>query len=91
MSSNEAGPNGELALQTLAMPKDTNANAYIFGDWLVSQMDLTAASRAKWLRRGRSVAVAIKNAHFISPVKVGAAVSCYAEVIKTGKASVQIM
>jgi acyl dehydratase len=35
--------------------------------------------------------VAIKNAHFISPVKVGAAVSCYAEVIKTGKASVQIM
>jgi acyl-CoA thioesterase YciA len=73
------------------MPKDTNANAYIFGDWLVSQMDLTAASRAKWLRRGPSMTVAIKNAHFISPVKVGAAVSCYAEVIKTGKASVQIM
>ena len=33
MSRNEAGPNGELALQTLAMPKDTNANGDIFGGW----------------------------------------------------------
>jgi acyl-CoA thioesterase YciA len=33
---------GELALQTLAMPKDTNANGDIFGGWLVSQMDLAA-------------------------------------------------
>ena len=49
MSSNEAGSNGELALQTLAMPKDTNANSDIFGRWLVSQMDLAAVSRAKWL------------------------------------------
>ena len=38
MSSNETGPVGELALQTLAMPKDTNANGDIFGGWLVSQM-----------------------------------------------------
>ena len=34
--------------------------------------------------------VAIKNAHFISPVKVGATVSCYTQVVKTGKTSVQI-
>jgi|TARA_B110000240_G_scaffold19763_1_gene20096 acyl-CoA thioesterase YciA len=49
MSSNEAGPNGELALQTLATPKGTNADGDIFGRWLVSQMDLAAVSRAKWL------------------------------------------
>ena len=36
MFSNEAGPIGELALRTLAMPKDTNANGDIFGGWLVS-------------------------------------------------------
>ena len=36
MISNEAGLIGELALQTLAMPKDTNANGDIFGGWLVS-------------------------------------------------------
>ena len=35
-------PTGELALQTLAMPRDTNANGDIFGGWLVSQMDLAA-------------------------------------------------
>ena len=33
---------GELALRTLAMPADTNANGDIFGGWLVSQMDLAA-------------------------------------------------
>jgi acyl-CoA thioesterase YciA len=36
MSSSESNPVGELALQTLAMPKDTNANSDIFGGWLVS-------------------------------------------------------
>lgn len=40
--------------------------------------------------RGRSATAAIKNAHFISPVKEGAVVSYYTEVIKTGKTSVQI-
>ena len=35
-------PLGELALQTLAMPKDTNPSGDIFGGWLVSQMDLAA-------------------------------------------------
>ena len=29
-------PYGELALQTIAMPKDTNANGDIFGGWLLS-------------------------------------------------------
>ena len=27
-------PHGDLALQTVAMPKDTNANGDIFGGWL---------------------------------------------------------
>ncbi len=90
MSSNEAGPVGELALQTLAMPKDTNANGDIFGGWLVSQMDLAAGIASKLATRGRSVTVAIQNVHFISPVKVGATVSCYTEVVKKGNTSVQI-
>jgi acyl-CoA thioesterase YciA len=33
-------PNGELVIQTIAMPKDTNPNGDIFGGWLISQMDL---------------------------------------------------
>ena len=90
MSSSESKPVGELALQTLAMPKDTNANSDIFGGWLVSQMDLAAGIASKKVTRGRSVTVAIQDVHFISPVQVGATVSCYTEVVKKGKTSVHI-
>ncbi|MDP6415367.1 MAG: hotdog domain-containing protein, partial [Gammaproteobacteria bacterium] len=64
-------PVGELALQTLAMPKDTNANGDIFGGWLVSQMDLAAGILSKQLTKGRSATVAIQNVSFIRPVSVG--------------------
>ena len=90
MTNPDTGPVGELALQTLAMPKDTNANGDIFGGWLVSQMDLAAGIASKQATRGRSVTVAIQNVHFISPVKVGSTVSCFTKVVKTGKTSVQI-
>lgn len=81
---------GELALQTLAMPKDTNANGDIFGGWLVSQMDLAAGIVSKQVCGGRSVTVAIENVHFLQPVKVGATVSCYCRVVKRGRTSVHI-
>ena len=55
----EPVPVGELALQTLAMPKDTNANGDIFGGWLVSQMDLAAAIATNHVTRGSSATVAI--------------------------------
>lgn len=87
---NEEKPLGELALQTIAMPKDTNANGDIFGGWLVSQMDLAAGIASKKVARGRSATVAIKNVNFISPVKVGSTVSCYTEVVSTGRTSMQI-
>ena len=33
-------PKGELVIQTIAMPGDTNPNGDIFGGWVTSQMDL---------------------------------------------------
>ena len=90
MSSNESDPIGELALQTLAMPKEINANGDIFGGWLVSQMDLAAGIASKMATRGRSATVAIQNVHFIHPVQVGSTVSCYTKIVKTGKTSLQI-
>ena len=81
---------GELALQTLAMPKDTNANGDIFGGWLVSQMDLAAGIMSKQVTQGRSATVAIQNVNFIKPVSVGATGSCYCRVTKTGNSSVRI-
>jgi len=83
-------PAGELALQTLAMPRDTNANGDIFGGWLVSQMDLAAGIATKQVTRGRSATVAIKNVEFLAPVSVGSVVSCYAEVLEIGRSSMHI-
>ena len=46
-------PQGELALQTVAMPADTNANGDIFGGWLLSQMDIAGGVAAAEVARGR--------------------------------------
>lgn len=83
-------PRGEITIQTLAMPADTNPNGDIFGGWLVSQMDLAAGVLAKKTARGRVVTVAINSMTFLKPVHVGDIVSCHAELIKTGKTSLTI-
>ncbi len=83
-------PLGELALQTLAMPKDTNPSGDIFGGWLVSQMDLAAGIITKKVTKGRSATVAIQNVAFLRPVSVGSTVSCYCYVTKRGRTSLHI-
>ena len=83
-------PSGELVLQTIAMPKDTNANSDIFGGWLVSQMDLAGGVAAGKRARGRVATVAIDRMSFMVPVRVGAVVSCHAEIIAVGHSSVEI-
>lgn len=83
-------PRGQLSLQTVAMPRDTNANGDIFGGWLVSQMDLAAMVAATRVARGRAVTVAIKGMAFYTPVHVGAVVSCYTDVLEVGRSSVRI-
>lgn len=87
MSTN---PRGEVTIQTLAMPADTNANGDIFGGWLVSQMDLAAGVLAKRISRGRAVTVAINSMSFLRPVHVGDVVSCHVELSKCGKTSMTI-
>ncbi|RUR11258.1 acyl-CoA thioester hydrolase YciA [Legionella septentrionalis] len=83
-------PRGELTIQTLAMPADTNANGDIFGGWLVSQMDLAAGVLAKKIAQGRVATVAINSMTFLKPVHVGDVISCHAELIKVGKTSMTI-
>jgi acyl-CoA thioesterase YciA len=83
-------PSGELALQTIAMPRDTNANGDIFGGWLLSQMDLAGGIAAARIARGRVATVAIDRMSFLVPVKVGAVVSCHTEVLSIGRSSIQV-
>lgn len=83
-------PKGELTIQTLAMPGDTNANGDIFGGWIVSQMDLAAGVLAKRLACGRVATVAIHSMTFLKPVHVGDVVSCFVELVKQGSTSMTI-
>jgi acyl-CoA thioesterase YciA len=83
-------PRGEITIQTLAMPADTNANGDIFGGWLVSQMDLAAGVLAKKVAHGRVATVAINSMTFLKPVRVGDVVSCHVDLIKLGNSSISI-
>ena len=85
-----AMPKGELAIQTLAMPSDTNPNGDIFGGWVVSQMDLAAGILAKKRSKGRAATVAIDSMSFLLPVHVGDVVSCYVKLEHQGHASMII-
>lgn len=83
-------PRGELSLQIVAMPRDTNANGDISGGWLVAQMDLAAMVAVTRVAGGRAVTVAIDGMAFYTPIQVGAVVSCYTEVLEVGRSSVRI-
>ena len=74
------GPQGKLTIQTVAFPKNTNANGDIYAGWLVEQMDLAAATTAGQLSQGRATTVAIERIEFLCPVSVGDQVSCWTVV-----------
>ncbi|HDY81373.1 MAG: acyl-CoA thioesterase [Gammaproteobacteria bacterium] len=84
-------PQGNLALQTVAMPKDTNASGDIFGGWLLSQMDIAGMITASEMAGGRVATVAINSMSFLTPVHVGAVVSCYCDVLEVGRSSIRIV
>jgi acyl-CoA thioesterase YciA len=84
-------PQGELALQTIAMPKDTNANGDIFGGWLLSQMDIAGSIAASRVAGGRVATVAIAGMAFLTPVHVGAVVSCYTDILEIGRSSIRMV
>lgn len=83
-------PKGELVIQTIAMPKDTNPNGDIFGGWLMSQMDLGSGILAAKTAKARAVTVAMEGMSFLQPVRVGDTVACYAWVEKIGRTSMTI-
>jgi acyl-CoA thioesterase YciA len=83
-------PKGELVIQTIAMPKDTNPSGDIFGGWLMSQMDLGSGILAAKTAKARVVTVAMEGMSFLQPVRVGDRVACYARVERIGRTSMRI-
>ena len=87
--STDTPPTGHPAIRTIAMPADTNPAGDIFGGWLLSQMDLAAGSVAARYARGRCATVAVDKIIFVEPVKIGDEVTVFAEIISTGRTSMQ--
>ena len=84
-------PQGELSLQGVAMPADTNPHGDIFGGWLMSQMDLAGYVTACEVAGGRVATVAVEGMVFLTPVHVGAVVSCYSDILEVGRSSVRVI
>mgnify|MGYP000243784096 CR=1 FL=1 len=84
-------PHGDLALQTVAMPKDTNATGDIFGGWLLSQMDIAGLITSSEVADGRVATVAVNGMVFLTPVHVGAVVAGYCDVLEIGRSSIRII
>lgn len=83
-------PKGELTIQVLAMPKDTNPAGDIFGGWLVSQMDIAGGIYCQKIAKGRIVTVAINSITFKLPVFNGDILSCYVDLKKRGRTSITV-
>lgn len=83
-------PKGQMAIRTLAMPADTNANGDIFGGWLLSQMDIAGGVTAFQRAKGRVVTVALDAMTFHTPVTVGDIVCCYADIKRIGRTSITV-
>lgn len=86
----QSGPRPGAALQTIAMPADTNANGDIFGGWLMGQMDLGASVLARGLAEGRVATVAVESMRFHHPVRVGDVVSIFPSVAALGRTSMTL-
>ncbi len=83
-------PQGELTLQTVPMPADTNSNGDIFGGWVLSQMDIAGGVAAHRRCKGRTATVAINAMRFHAPVLVGDLFTVYTQIARTGTTSVTI-
>jgi len=83
-------PNGNLAIQTVALPSDTNQFGDIFGGWLACQMDRAAELACSKVAQGRVTSVSIENISFLSPIDIGSVVGCYTRVRGVGRTSIKV-
>ena len=83
-------PNGELALQTLALPADTNQHGLVHGGWLAGQMDMACNLACSKVAKGKVATVQINYISFLSPIRVGAVVGCYTRITGVGRSSIRV-
>ena len=84
-------PQGDLALQITALPRETNGFGDIYGGWVVSQMDLAGTAMASKVAGGRIATVSIDRMTFLVPVAVGAQLSFYTQTLQVGRSSIKML
>lgn len=84
-------PQGALARQVTALPRDTNGFGDIYGGWLVEQMDQAGTATASRLAAGRVATVAIDRMTFMVPVAVGSQLSFHTQVLDLGRSSLRLL
>lgn len=80
-------PSGRLAIRGIAMPANANAAGDVFGGWVMSQMDIAAASAAETRAGTKTVTVAIDRVSFLAPMGIGDELSVYTRLVKVGRTS----
>ena len=77
-------------LRVPARPRDANMGGTIFGGWLMSHVDIAGSVPALERAKGAVVTRAVDSFEFKKPVFIGDLVSCYADVVSTGKSSIKV-
>lgn len=83
-------PSGDLSIQVLAMPADTNPSGDIFGGWILSQMDIAGGLFCRKIVKGRVVTIVVNAINFKLPVFIGDTLCCYVELIRIGNTSITV-
>ncbi|MBI5219823.1 MAG: acyl-CoA thioesterase [Bacteroidia bacterium] len=81
---------GDLSIQVVAMPAETNPSGDVFGGWLISQMDIAGGIFCQKIAKGRVVTVALNSTTFRYPVFVGDILSCFVKLIRIGTTSITV-
>jgi acyl-CoA thioesterase YciA len=79
-----------LAIQVIAMPRDTNAHGTIFGGVILSLIDQAGALAANAAGAGKVVTVAMREVEFKAPVFVGDTITCFTRVLRRGRTSITV-
>lgn len=77
-------------LRVPARPRDANMGGTIFGGWIMSYVDIAGSIPALERAKGAVVTRAVDSFEFKKPVFIGDLVSCYADVVSTGKTSIKV-
>ncbi|PCJ55842.1 MAG: acyl-CoA thioesterase [Planctomycetota bacterium] len=85
------GSDGDLALRTTLLPKDTNPAGTIFGGVILSLIDQAGEVAMRKINpHRRYVTIAMDSIKFIAPVFVGDLISLYTCKPEVGRTSVSV-